>query len=61
MPRKTSQMKLFYNLDIAMVAYSPLANPGRPATFKKDDEKPLLHDELIKTIAKKHNVSPAQV
>jgi len=46
---------------IALVAYSPLANPGRPESFVCSDEVPLLQDKTIAQVAEKHKVTAAQV
>ncbi|KAF5306958.1 hypothetical protein FQA39_LY00188 [Lamprigera yunnana] len=45
--------------DIVVVGYSPLGHFGE--NVNPDLPKPTIHDEQIKTIAKKHNKSPAQV
>ena len=45
---------------ILVTAYSPLGSGDRP--FHSDDEeKPILNDKTIAEIAKKHQVTPAQV
>jgi len=47
--------------NIVMVAFSPLGNPGRPELFKKDTDPDLLADPIVKSIADKLKVTPAQV
>lgn len=47
--------------DIHLTAYSPLGSGDRSEEMKAKDEPSLLENEVIKEIAKKHNVSPAQV
>ena len=44
---------------IVFEAYSPLGNPGNP--FLNEKEPRVLDDPVIKEIAEKHKVSPAQV
>ena len=44
---------------IVLEAYSPLGNPTRP-TIKKEGPV-LLDDPVLKEIADKHSVTPAQV
>ena len=44
-----------------MTAYCPLGSPGRPDFFKAKDEKVLMEDEIVKSLANKYNKSPAQV
>lgn len=46
---------------ITMVAYSPLGNPGRPPLEKKETDPNLMDDSIVKSIAEKHKISPAQV
>jgi len=46
---------------IELVAYSPLANPGRPALFKKENDPNMFEDPVVKSIAEKHKVTVAQV
>lgn len=47
--------------DIHLTAYSPLGSGDRSDQMKAEDEPSLLENEVINKIAKKHNVSPAQV
>lgn len=47
--------------NIMLTAYSPLGSGDRSAGMKKDNEPSLLENEVIKSIANKHNVSTAQV
>lgn len=47
--------------DIHLTAYSPLGSGDRTEEMKAADEPSLLENEVINQIAKKHNVSPAQV
>ena len=47
--------------DILVTAYSPLGSGDRPERMKKDNEPTLLNNEVITTIAAKHDVTPAQV
>jgi alcohol dehydrogenase (NADP+) len=46
---------------IHFTAYSPLGSNDRPSFLKKDTEKPILKDPVINEIARKHNVTSAQV
>lgn len=46
---------------IHFTAYSPLGSKDRPASIKNDNEKPILEDPTIMTIAEKHSATPAQV
>ena len=47
--------------NIYLTAYSPLGSADRPARLKEDDEPILLEDPTILTIAKRHNVTAAQL
>ncbi|MEX2512853.1 MAG: aldo/keto reductase [Cyclobacteriaceae bacterium] len=46
---------------IALTAYSPLGSADRPKGRKKQDEPALMENTMIKEIAQKHEVTPAQV
>eukprot|EP01138_Halocafeteria_seosinensis_P008089 gb/GECG01008265.1/.p1 GENE.gb/GECG01008265.1/~~gb/GECG01008265.1/.p1 ORF type:complete len:336 (+),score=54.97 gb/GECG01008265.1/:1-1008(+) len=45
---------------IAVTAYSPLGSPDRPDFCIKEDHKPLMENEVVGEVAKKHNCSNAQ-
>ena len=47
--------------DIHVTAYSPLGSKDRPDMLKRENEPSLLENELITSIAVKHNGTPAQV
>ncbi|WP_194775838.1 aldo/keto reductase [Pararhodonellum marinum] len=47
--------------DIQVTAYSPLGSSDRASSMKKDDEPLLMEDEVVKGIAEKQGVSPAQI
>ncbi len=47
--------------NILMTAYSPLGSGDRSSSIKKADEPNLFEDKTVKTIAKKYQVSPAQI
>jgi alcohol dehydrogenase (NADP+) len=47
--------------NILVTAYSPLGSGDRGASIKKSDEPSLLENEIIKELASKHGVTPAQV
>ncbi len=47
--------------NVHVTAYAPLGSADRPAGLKTADEPVLLEDPVIKTIAERHNISPAQV
>ena len=47
--------------DILLTAYSPLGSRDRIPQMKAPDEPSLLENEVIKSIADKHEASPAQV
>ncbi|MEL4307822.1 aldo/keto reductase [Joostella sp. CR20] len=49
------------NNSIILTGYSPLGSSDRSQEMKKDNEPNLLENEVIVSIAKKHNCSPAQV
>lgn len=46
---------------ILVTAYSPLGSSDRPDRLKKEDEPSLLENEIITSIAVKHNATPAQI
>ena len=46
---------------ITVVAFSPLGNPGRPDFCRKKNDRSLFNDLVVKSIADKHKVTPAQV
>lgn len=46
---------------IVLTAYSPLGSPDRPAQMKQNDEPPLLTHPVVEAVARRHDVSPAQV
>ena len=48
-----------YYAGIVFEAYAPIGSPGR--FFKQDGEPNVMEDPLIKEIAGKYNVTPAQV
>lgn len=47
--------------DILVTAYSPLGSSDRPDQLKKEDEPSLLENNVITSIAVKHNATPAQI
>ena len=47
--------------NIHLTAYSPLGSGDRSEKMKQDNEPTLLKNEVINEIAKKHEVTPAQV
>jgi alcohol dehydrogenase (NADP+) len=47
--------------NIKITAYSPLGSGDRPPEFKSEGEPNLMDISEIKTIAEKHNASPAQI
>ncbi|GAB2611052.1 aldo/keto reductase [Belliella aquatica] len=46
---------------ILMTAYSPLGSGDRSSSIKKDDEPNLFEDVVIKKLAEKYSITPAQV
>ncbi|MBL38923.1 MAG: aldehyde oxidoreductase [Xanthomonadales bacterium] len=46
---------------ILVTAYSPLGSSDRPETMKGEDEPSLLDNDVIGSIAEKHDATPAQV
>ncbi len=46
---------------IFVTAYSPLGSTDRPDSMKAENEPSLLENEVITSIAVKHNATPAQV
>ena len=54
-------VRFCHDNDIQVTAYSPLGSSDRPDNFKAEDEPVLLEDPVIKTIAERHDASPAQV
>jgi len=47
--------------EIHITAYSPLGSTDRPDGLKAEDEPSLLENEIIQSIATKHNATPAQI
>jgi len=47
--------------DMLITAYSPLGSSDRPEMMKSDDEPALLDNDVIGSIADKHDATPAQV
>ncbi len=47
--------------NIHLTAYSPLGSADRPERLKEENEPILLEDETITAIARRHNVTAAQV
>ena len=47
--------------DMLITAYSPLGSSDRPEMMKSDDEPALLDNDVIGSIAEKHDATPAQV
>ena len=47
--------------NIHLTAYAPLGSANRPDRLKVENEPVLMEDPLIGEIAKRHNVSPAQI
>jgi len=58
---QNSLMETCEKNNIQMVAYGPLGNPGRPEGLKSSTDPHLLSDPVIKSIAGKHSLTPAQV
>jgi len=46
---------------ILLTAYSPLGSSDRPEEMKDEDEPSLIENDVIASIADKHDASPAQV
>lgn len=46
---------------IHLTAYSPLGSGGRPDRLRRDSDPVLLEHEVIRSIADKHGVTPAEV
>ena len=47
--------------DMLITAYSPLGSSDRPDMMKSDDEPALLDNDIIASIAEKHDATPAQI
>ena len=47
--------------DMLITAYSPLGSSDRPEMMKSDDEPALLDNDVIGSIAGKHDATPAQI
>jgi diketogulonate reductase-like aldo/keto reductase len=47
--------------DIQPIAYCPLGSPGRPDRDRTPEDTVDLEDQVIKAIAERHHVTPAQV
>ncbi len=47
--------------DIVLTAYSPLGSKDRPDFIKQKNEPTLLENDIIKSIAEKHQATPAQI
>lgn len=46
---------------VHFMAYAPLGSSDRPESLKNEDEPSLLEDEVIHSIAKSRNATPAQI
>lgn len=46
---------------VHLTAYSPLGSPDRPDSMRADNEPNLFEDEVVATIAKAHDMHPAQI
>ncbi|MFN2261064.1 MAG: aldo/keto reductase [Psychroflexus sp.] len=54
-------VKFCQSNDIHLTAYSPLGSQDRTEEMKAEDEPTLLDNKIVKTIAKKHGFTAAQV
>lgn len=54
-------VKFCHDNAILITAYSPLGSQDRTEEMKAENEPTLLENEVIRSIAEKHEVSPAQV
>lgn len=59
--RQESLVNFCQSNGILMTAYSPLGSGDRSSSIKKDDEPNLFEDQVVKDLAKKYNVTPAQI
>lgn len=48
-------------LGVAVTAYSPLGSPDSASMFGREDEDPLLKNEVIRSIAEARDATPGQV
>ncbi|MGX1022899.1 aldo/keto reductase [Psychroflexus sp. MBR-150] len=54
-------LKFCHSNNIHLTAYSPLGSGDRSSEMKADDEPSLLDNEVIKSLAQQHEVTPAQI
>ena len=54
-------LEFCHSNNIHLTAYSPLGSGDRSSEMKADDEPSLLENTVIKSIAERHSVTPAQV
>lgn len=59
--QQTAMLDFCMAHNIHLTAYSPLGSGDRPDAFKAADEPVLLENSVIRTIADRHQATPAQV
>lgn len=59
--QQPAMLEFCQSKSIFLTGYAPLGSSDRPARLKVDDEPILLDDPVIKSIAVRHGITPAQV
>lgn len=59
--QQPEMVELCEQRDVVITAYSPLGSADRPVQLKKENEPSLLQHRIIKEIALRHKITPAQV